>query len=161
MRIAAQCILKHSFVFWSDLWVVTTASQFSSILSKPYISLSFVIVCKVLYSDCSPFEGVPTMLRQDFLAADIILGMNLQYIYCDGLLCLNILKFFCYFLTFGSFLQILAADFINHNILVVSGVLLSRIAGFVYQKLSPSYYLLPGRLFKGLLIRKPMLRVEN
>ncbi len=36
--------------------------------------------------------------------------------------------------------------------------LLSRLAGFVYHMLSPNYYLLPGRLFECLLIRKPMCR---
>ncbi len=47
---------------------------------------------------------------------------------------LKYLEGFCYFLTFGFFLQILAVDFINYNILAVSGVLL----WILYQKLSRS-----------------------
>ncbi len=108
------------------------------------------------------------MLRQWFFAADIILGIATQFLgdeFSIHLLwwvaVLKYLEGFCYFLTFGFFLQNLAVDFINHNILAVSGVLLSRIAGFVYHMLSPSYYLLPGRLFEGLLIRKPMLLFTN
>ena len=88
--------------------------------------------------------------------------MNLQYIFCGLLLCLNIWRFSqLLFSHFGFVLQNLAVECINHNILAVSGVLLSRIAGFVYHKLSPSYYLLPGRLFEGLLIRKQMIRFAN
>ncbi len=128
-----------------------------------------MVVCKVLYSDCSPTKGVTTMLRQEFFVADIILGITTQFLGDESsihllwwVVVLKYLEVFCYFLTLGFFLQILAVDFINHNILAaVSGVQLSRIAGFVYQKISSSYYLLPGRLLEGLLIRKPMLCVEN
>ncbi len=127
-----------------------------------------MIVCKVLYSDCSSTKSVPTMLRQELFAADIILGIATQFLGDESSIHLlwwfvvfKYLEVFCYFLTFGFVLQILAVDFINHSILAVSGVLLSRIAGFVYHMLTPSYYLLPGCLFEGLLIRKPMLRAAN
>ncbi len=96
-----------------------------------------MIVCKVLHSDCSPTKGVPTMLRQEFFAVDIILGIPTQFLGDESsihllwwVVVLRYLGVFCYFLTFGFFLQILAVDFINHNILAVSGVLLSRYAGF-------------------------------
>ncbi len=108
------------------------------------------------------------MLRQEFFAVDIILGIATQFLGDESLthlllwvVVLKYLEAFCYILTFGFVLQNLAVDFINHNTLAVSGVLLSRIAGFVYHILSPSYFLLPGRLFEGLLIRKPMLCFEN
>ncbi len=104
-----------------------------------------MIVWKVFYSDCSPTKGVPTMLRQLFFAADIILGIATQFLGDESsihllwwVVVLKYLEVFCHFLTFGFVLQNLAVDFINHNILAVSGVLLSRIAGFVYHMLSPS-----------------------
>ncbi len=52
---------------------------------------------------------------------------------------LKYLEVFFYFLTFGFVLQDLAVEF-NHNLLAGSGVPLSRLAGFAYHMLSPSYY---------------------
>ena len=108
------------------------------------------------------------MLKQQFLAADIILEIATQFLGDESsihilwwVIVLKYLEVFCYFFTFGFCLQNSAVDFSNCNILAVSGVLLSRLAGFVYHVLWPSYYLLPGRRFEGLLIRKSMFHFAN
>ncbi len=108
------------------------------------------------------------MLEQQFLAADIILEIATQFLGGESsihilwwVIVLKTLELFCYYLTFGFCLQNSAVDFSNHNILAGSGVLLSRLAGFVYHALWPRYYLLPGRQFEGLSIRKSMFRFAN
>ena len=85
------------------------------------------------------------------LAADIILEMATQFLGDESsihilwwVIVLKILEFFCYFFTFGFCLQNSAVDFSNRNILAGSGVLLSRLAGFVYHALWPSYYHFQG-----------------
>ena len=99
------------------------------------------------------------MLEHQFLAAGISLEIATQFLGDESsihilwwVIVLKPLEVFCYFFTFGFCLQNSAVDFSNHNILAGSGVLLSRLAGFVYLALWPSYYLLPGRQFEGLSI---------
>ena len=108
------------------------------------------------------------MLEQQFLAADIILGIASQFLGDESsihilwwVIVLKTLEVFCYFFHFWLLPAELDSRLSNHNILAVSGVLLSRLAGFVYHALCPSYYLLPGRQFEGLLIRKSMFRFAN
>ena len=101
------------------------------------------------------------MLEQQLFSADIILGIATQFLGDKSsvhklwwVIVLKYLDSFCYFFTSVLCLQISAVDFSNSSILAVSGVLQSRLAGFVYHVLWPSYYLLPGRQFEGLFIRK-------
>ena len=108
------------------------------------------------------------MLEQQFLAADIILRIATQFLGDESsihilwwVIVLEYLDVSCYAFTFGFCLQNSAVEFFNSNILAVSGVLLSRLAGFVYHVLWPSYYLLPGCQFEGLFIRKFMFCFAN
>ena len=108
------------------------------------------------------------MLEQQLFSADIILGIAAQFLGDKSsvhilwwVIVLKYLDSFCYFFTFVLCLQISAVDFSNHSILAVSGVLQSRLAGFVYHVLWPSYYLRPGRQFEGLFIRKFMFCFAN
>ena len=64
------------------------------------------------------------MHEQQFLAADIILGIATQFLGDESsihlfwwVVVLEYLEGFCYFLTFGFFLQNLAVDFIKQNVL--------------------------------------------